>query len=90
MFFKSIQLLAYADTIGRSENDVKKAYTALYHSAEGMGLTANEEKTKYMVVKNRRTCNPSASHLNIMNFIFEGVSSFSYFGSLVNENNGIN
>ena len=44
MFFKSVQLLAYADDIdimGRSENDVKKAFTALYHSAEEMGLMVN-------------------------------------------------
>ena len=52
-----------------------------------MGLTVNEEKTKYMIAKNRKTCNPSASHLTIMNFNFEMVSSFSYLGSLVNENN---
>ena len=63
IFFKSIQLLAYADDIdimGRSENDIKKAFPAyisviyctLYHSAEEMGLTVNEGKTKYMIGKN--------------------------------------
>ena len=35
----------------RSENDVKKAFTALYHSAEEMRLKVNEKKTKYMIVK---------------------------------------
>ena len=35
IFLKSIELLAYADDIdimGRSQNDVKKAFIALYHS----------------------------------------------------------
>jgi sorting nexin-29 len=55
IFYKSIQILAYVDdidTIGRSESDIKKACIALIIAADIMGLRVNEEKTKYMVVKN--------------------------------------
>ena len=47
--------------MGRSENDIKKVFTALYQSDEKMRLTVNEEKTKYTIVKDRRSCNPSVS-----------------------------
>ena len=56
---------AYADEIdimGRSENDVKKAFTVSYNSAEEMRLRVNVEKTKPVIVKQRRTCDPSPSH----------------------------
>ena len=94
MFFESIQLLAYADNIGitgRSENDIKKAFTALYHSAEEIGLRVMTRKLSIIViVKNRRICNSSALHLKIMNLNFGSVSSYLYLGSFVNENNDIN
>ncbi|GFU10612.1 reverse transcriptase domain-containing protein [Trichonephila clavipes] len=48
---RSVQLLAYADDIdiiGRSEKAVKEAFQALEISATNMGLTINENKTKFM------------------------------------------
>ncbi|GFT97691.1 reverse transcriptase domain-containing protein [Trichonephila clavipes] len=48
---RSLQLLAYADDIdiiGRSEKAVKEAFQALEISATNMGLTINEDKTKFM------------------------------------------
>ena len=37
----------YIDVMGRSENDVKEAFTALYHSAEEIELRVNEETVSY-------------------------------------------
>ncbi|GFV67993.1 reverse transcriptase domain-containing protein [Trichonephila clavipes] len=48
---RSLQLLAYADDIdiiGRSEKAVKEAFQAFEISATNMGLTINEDKTKFM------------------------------------------
>ena len=51
------QILAYADDIdiiGRSEKDVKRTFMALEIAANKMGLKINEQKTKYMIVGNKR------------------------------------
>ncbi|GFS79225.1 reverse transcriptase domain-containing protein [Trichonephila clavipes] len=48
---RSLQLLAYADDfdiIGRSEKAVKEVFQALEISATNMGLTINEDKTKFI------------------------------------------
>jgi hypothetical protein len=50
---KPLQILAYADdvaTIGRYERTVKESYVKLKKAAPQMGLTINEEKTRYMEV----------------------------------------
>ena len=47
---RSLQILAYADNIdivGRSERAVKEASETLAISASTMGLTINEDKTKF-------------------------------------------
>jgi sorting nexin-29 len=72
IFYKSVQLLAYADNIGitgRSEHSVKKIITALKSAAGAMGLSVNQEKTKYMVVKSKSHI-PHAPHIHIINYNF--------------------
>jgi hypothetical protein len=47
IFYKSIQILAYADDIdiiGRSESDINKDYLALKIAGDTMGLRVNDEK----------------------------------------------
>jgi sorting nexin-29 len=92
IFYKSIQILAYADDIdmiGRSESDIKKAYIALKIAVDIMGLRVNEEKTKYMVIKNDKKNLDVAQYLYIDGQKFERVHRFIYLGSLVNEINDI-
>jgi hypothetical protein len=84
--------LAYADDtdiIGRSESDTKKAYRALKIAADTMGLRVNEDKTKYMVIKNDKMSLEAAPYLYIDGQKFERVRRFIYLGSVVNDNNDI-
>jgi sorting nexin-29 len=53
IFFKSVQILAYADDIyiiARTETVMKEAFTNLEKAAKKMHLNINQEKTKYMPV----------------------------------------
>jgi sorting nexin-29 len=61
VFYKSVQLLAYAGDIninGRSEHDIKKTFTALKTAADAMGLSVNPKKpnTWLRTVKVYTTC----------------------------------
>ena len=52
IFYKSVQLLAYAediDIIGRTMRDVTAAFSAIERQSAKMGLAVNEGKTKYML-----------------------------------------
>jgi hypothetical protein len=51
-----------------------------------MGLRVNEEKTKYMVVKNDKKNLEFAPYLYIDGQKFERVHRFIYLGLLVNQN----
>ena len=85
---RSLQLLAYADDIdiiGRSERAVKEAFQALEASAINMGLSINEDKTKFMEVSNS-TVNYSAP-LRINGHSFEKVKEFKYLGTIINDKN---
>jgi hypothetical protein len=91
IFHKSVQLLAYtddADIIGRSEHNIKKTFTALKTAADAMGLSVNQEKTKYMVA-NCKSRTPHAPHIHISDYNFERVSRFVYLVSLGKETNVI-
>jgi hypothetical protein len=91
IFYKSVQLLAYADGIditGRSEHDTKKTFTALKTAADATGLSVNQENPKYMVI-NCKCRIPHAPHIHISDYNFERVSRFVYLGSLVNVTNDI-
>jgi hypothetical protein len=54
-----------------------------------MGLRVNEDRTKYMVVKNDKSNSEVATYLYIDGQKFERVHTFIYLGSLVIDNNDI-
>jgi sorting nexin-29 len=87
IFYKSVQLLAYADgidIIARSQTAIKEAFLSLERAAVEMGLKINEEKTKYLTTRVNKN---QPKHFQIENFNFETVQSFTYLGSLINVNN---
>jgi sorting nexin-29 len=89
IFYKSVQLLAYADDIdiiARSQAALKEAFISLERAAGEMGLKINEEKTKYLTTGVNKNKN-QMKYCQIGNFNFESVQSFTYLGSLVNVNN---
>ena len=52
IFYKTVQLLSYADDIhirGRTVRDVTVAFSAIEWGSVKMGLAVNEGKTKYML-----------------------------------------
>ena len=52
IFYKSVQILAYADDtdiISRSPKSLQEATVALDRAARRMGLEINQAKTKYMI-----------------------------------------
>jgi len=52
MFYKSVQILAYADDIdiiSRSLKSLQEATIALDRAARRIGLEINQAKTKYMI-----------------------------------------
>ncbi|GFT63855.1 reverse transcriptase domain-containing protein [Trichonephila clavipes] len=78
-------ILAYADDIdiiGRSEKAVKEAFQALEISATNMGLTINENKTKFMETLPSSVNNTSFC---VNGHSFERVSEFKYLGTIIND-----
>jgi sorting nexin-29 len=87
IFYKSVQLLAYADNIDiivRSPTALKEAFLSLERAAGSMGLKINEEKTKYLIT---RVNINQPKYFQIGKFNFETAQSFAYLGSLVDVNN---
>lgn len=85
---KMVQLLAYADDIniiGRTVTAMKGAFLALVRAAKKMGLTVNEEKTKYMSTDAKRDIN----NITIGEYTFERVQAFKYLGSIVTPDNSV-
>ena len=84
IFYKSVQLLAYADDIdiiARSRTALKEAFLSIERAAGEMGLQINEEKTKYLTTRESKN---QQRYFQIKNFNFEAVQSFMYLGSLIN------
>jgi len=53
-FYKSVQLLAYADgidIIARSRTALKEAFLSLERATGEMGLRINEKRTKYLATR---------------------------------------
>ena len=54
IFYKSVQILAYADDIdiiARSRTALKEAFLLLERAAGEMGLRINEKRTKYLATR---------------------------------------
>jgi hypothetical protein len=87
IFYKSVQLLTYADgIITRSRTAMKGAFLSLEKAAREIGLRINEEKTKYVTTRVNKN---QPKYFQIEKFNFETVQSFIYLGCLVDANNGI-
>ena len=87
IFYKSVQLLAYADDIdiiARTRTALKEAFLSLERAAGEMGLQINEEKTKYLTTRGSKN---RQRYFQVKNFKFETVQGFTYLGSLINVNN---
>jgi sorting nexin-29 len=87
IFFKTVQLLAYADDIdlmARTIPGLSEAFLNLEKSARNMGLVINEEKTVYMY-----SGKDTISHQDVAigNYVFKRVDSFKYLGTMVNKMN---
>jgi hypothetical protein len=84
IFYKSVQILAYADDtdiISRSPKLLQEAITALDRAARTMGLEINQAKTKYMICGTKKKYVENV--LKVNHVTFEQVSSFMYLGTLI-------
>ncbi|XP_013163277.1 PREDICTED: uncharacterized protein LOC106114561 [Papilio xuthus] len=91
IFYKSVQLLGYADDIdiiARSGPEMESAYLALEEASNGAGLTVNAEKTTYMHAS-RSTPDINEKVVTIGEHNFAVVDSFVYLGSMVTRENEI-
>jgi len=71
------------DIIARSRTALKEAFLSLERAAGETGLRINEKKTKYLATRESKN---QQSYFQIKNFNFEAVQSFTYLGSLINDN----
>ncbi|XP_066901845.1 uncharacterized protein [Halyomorpha halys] len=88
VFTKMTQVLAYAQDVvinSRSLQSIRTAFEAIDVEAKRMGLHINEEKTKIMLL-GKKPLDQRMSRLEMGSFNFEVVRSFSYLGSIINEN----
>jgi len=78
------QIFAYADDVAllaRSLEAHKEIFHKLQNEATLVGLSINEDKTKYVQIK--RMGIKDITHLIIENFAFENVENFNYLGSIL-------
>jgi sorting nexin-29 len=79
IFYKSVQILAYADDIhiiSRFPKSLQEATIALDRAARRMGLEINQAKTKYMICGFRKKYVENI--FKVKNMTFERVNSFVY------------
>ena len=87
IFFKTVQILAYADDIdlmARTIPGLKEAFLNLEKCARNMGLVINQENTVYMYSGKDTKLHQD---LAIGNYIFKRVDNFKYLGTMVNKMN---
>jgi sorting nexin-29 len=88
IFYKSVQILAYADDIdifSRSTKSLQEVTIALDRAARMMGLEINQAKTKYMICGSKKK--NSEDVFKVKHMTFERVSSFKYLGTLIKTRN---
>jgi sorting nexin-29 len=88
--YKSKQIFAYADDIvlvTRNTPTLKELFSALETEGRKMGLRINKEKTKYMKLSFTQTRRYLQNLIIIGDFNFEGVDSFTYLGSVIDNGN---
>ncbi|KAJ4441970.1 hypothetical protein ANN_11834 [Periplaneta americana] len=81
IYYKSVQLLAYADDIdivARTRTALVDAFNSLLEAAKRMGLQVNEKKTKYMISNPNRACGAD-DFLEIGNYKFDRFQHHSFF-----------
>jgi sorting nexin-29 len=87
IFFKTVQILAYADDIDLMAHTIpglSEAFLNLEKCARNMGLVINQGKTVYMYTGKDTTLHQD---LAIGNYIFKRVDNFKYLGKMVNKMN---
>ena len=87
IFFKTVQILVYADDIdlmARAIPGLSEAFINLKKPARNMGFVINQEKTVYM-----QSGKDTILHqdLAIGNYIIKRVDNFKYLGTVVNKMN---
>ncbi|XP_049318579.1 LINE-1 retrotransposable element ORF2 protein isoform X1 [Bactrocera dorsalis] len=93
IFYKSVQLLAYADDIdiiGLNTRAVSSAFSRLNKEATQMGLAVNEGKTKYLLSSNKQSSHSRLGfHVTVDSHNFEVVDNFVYLGTSINTTNNV-
>ena len=86
IFFKTVQILAYADIDLRASTipGLSEAFLNLEKSARNMGLVINEEKKAHVYSGKDTTLH---QELTLGNYIFKRVDNFKYLGTMVNKMN---
>ena len=87
IFFKTVQILAYADDIDLMAHTIpglNEAFLGLEKSARNMRLVINQEKTVYMHSGKDTTLHQD---LAIGNYMFKRVDNLKYLGRMVNKIN---
>ena len=91
IFYKWVQLMAYADgivTTGRSLAPMKEGSQLLEEASKEVGLVINEGKTKYSVAANTQNCSKTSA-TEIGRYNSERGNSFMYLGSLATGDNNV-
>lgn len=87
----SRQILGFADDLdllGRGVIAVKEVFVQLERAAAIVGLSINEDKTKYMAIE-RKLRSRLGQNLTIDDYNIEVVQSFKYLGSTLNAQNDL-
>ena len=87
---RMLQYMAYADDvvlIARNSQTLKDAFKQLDEGSTNIGLSINENKTKYLASSRTRQIGERFMECN--NYKFERVKDFKYLGSVITEDNNV-